>query len=138
MVLGGCMAIILLSVGLCLPDGETVSLDAAGQFPVGKPCLFRQLVGLNCPSCGLTRSFISCGHFLPGPAWSYNPVGPVLWTFVLLQIPYRILRLAWPDLEKRTDRHDLRANLGLLITFAGLLIVNWLVYLIALIARAIL
>ncbi len=92
-VLGGCLAIVLLSAVLCLPDGDTVSLDAAGEFPIGPLCMLRQLTGLNCPGCGLTRSFVSCGHFRTGPAYRYHRVGAVPLDLALMEIPFRALRL---------------------------------------------
>lgn len=63
--------------------------------PISLPelCYFRRGVGLDCPGCGLTRSFISLAHGQPALAWHYNPAGVLFFPVVLFQIPYRVAQL---------------------------------------------
>jgi len=49
----------------------------AGQTPV--LCLFKQLTGCPCPTCGFTRGSLSLLHGHPVQAWLYNPL---LFTFL--------------------------------------------------------
>lgn len=39
------------------------------------PCLFKTVVGIPCPSCGLTTSFVQLLHGQIGTAWHANPAG---------------------------------------------------------------
>jgi len=124
-----CAAVILASLLLHVTRDGRVSLDAAGAHPLPVTCPSRALTELNCPSCGLARSFVSLGHADIRAAWRWNRVGPLLYAFVLLQIPYRGLRLAWPAFRRRTSRRDATMTVAILFALIGLLIVNWGLYL---------
>ena len=89
-VLGLCAA-ILLAAALMSP-----SPDAVGLFGVDIPvvCGMRRLTGLGCPGCGLTRSFVFLGHGRVAEAFQMNWLGPPLFLAVLLQVPWRIYRIA--------------------------------------------
>ena len=56
-------------------------------------CMFRNLTGLGCPGCGLTRSFISLAHGQWSLAWSFHPLGWVFFGIALAQIPLRVIQL---------------------------------------------
>ncbi len=49
------------------------------------PCIYRQVLGIPCPACGLQRSFIALlkGHFLESLR-VYPPLLPVLFLFLFL------------------------------------------------------
>lgn len=58
------------------------------------PCLFRALLGVRCPGCGLSRAASCAVHGRFGDAWRYNPLIVV----VLPLLAYEWLRLvvgAW-------------------------------------------
>jgi hypothetical protein len=128
-IIAVCVTVLSLSLILSLPDSETVALDADGSFPLPPLCLFRATTGLSCPSCGLTRSFIALAHLDLVTAWHLHRLGPLLFTYVLLQLPYRFLRLAWPTFYRLSAQRDLRYNLAVLVVLVALLIVNWFIYL---------
>lgn len=91
------LGVIVLSLILNVPaGGERVSLTADGSLPLPPICLMRSVTGLPCPSCGLTRSFITMAHLDIDAARHFHHIGPGLFVFVLLQLPYRGLRLALP------------------------------------------
>ena len=124
-----CTAVVVCS-GLLGPGGEShsagesVSLARDGTWLL-PACPFRTVTGIRCPGCGTTRSFIAMGHGRLAEAWRYNRAGPFIYAFILLQIPYRVLRLAWPAFSRRTARDDL--TLKTLTAAACLLIANWMV-----------
>ena len=54
--------------GLATPSGETL--------PVA--CWVRATTGVECPTCGMSRSFVAFFHGDLGHAFRYHPVGPVI------------------------------------------------------------
>lgn len=50
----------------------TNRLADKGQFTV---CLFKNITGIPCPSCGITRSIISLMHLDLNNAFHWNPLG---------------------------------------------------------------
>ena len=75
-------------------------------------CPWRRLTGLDCPGCGLTRSFCAMSHLRPQAAFQAHPVGPLLYTamawFVsvdairhlranerLLELPNKVISFFW-------------------------------------------
>jgi len=47
-------------------------------------CYFKSLTGLDCPSCGLSRSFYAVAHFHMGDSFRYHIIGPILFLFFVL------------------------------------------------------
>lgn len=63
------------------------------DFPLPDSCTSRRMLGVDCPGCGLTRSFVRLAHGDPLGAWAFHPVGPLLFAFIAAQIPYRLWQL---------------------------------------------
>ncbi len=92
--------------GLCLP-GELMG----AQIDLPQSCMFRHLTGIDCPGCGLTRSFVHMAQADICQAFRFNAMGPILYVICLLQIPYRISEYYglwksshwWPKIRKRLD-----------------------------------
>lgn len=81
----GALAVVLASV-LMTPGADGVSLfgwDLPGL------CTFRNLTGLRCPGCGMTRSFVYMGHLDPLAAFRLHVIGPPLYLLVAVQVPWR-------------------------------------------------
>ncbi|MFQ5788291.1 MAG: DUF2752 domain-containing protein, partial [Thermodesulfobacteriota bacterium] len=57
-------------------------------------CPFKEITGLDCPTCGLTRSFIAISHMQFERAWHFNRMGIFLYIYLLIHISYR-LALIW-------------------------------------------
>lgn len=53
-------------------------------------CMSRRLLGMPCPGCGLSRSFVAMSRAEVSSAFRWNPLGPGLYFLCWLQIPYRI------------------------------------------------
>lgn len=89
-----------------LPD-QRVALRGLTSYPLPELCGSRLALGVECPGCGLTRSFIWAGRGEWLRALEMNRVGFLMMLAVVGQIPYRILmlrhfergempELAWP------------------------------------------
>lgn len=53
-------------------------------------CPSRVILGVSCPGCGLTRSFVAMARGDFDAAIRFNPMGPALFVLCWLQIPYRM------------------------------------------------
>jgi len=60
------------------------SVNASTVLGLPKLCLFRNVTGIACPGCGMTRSLIATGHGHLENALAFHPLGPAI--FVLLAI----------------------------------------------------
>lgn len=120
--------VVTMSISMRVPGEERVYLPGLNE-PLPGMCMSKNISGVDCPGCGLTRSFISLGHGQIIRAWQFNPSGLALYLFVIAQIPWRVIQL-------------LRLKLGygelwvgkfnwLLWLIAGFMFVQWLVRLIA-------
>jgi hypothetical protein len=88
------LAIVVIAAAFILRFGQGSGLRLPWTGVTLPPlCTSRLLFGIECPGCGLTRSFVALasGDFVA--AWHYNRVGWLLALAVLAQIPYRVWRL---------------------------------------------
>ena len=123
-------AVITLAATMNIHQSAEVRLPGI-PYSLPELCYFRRGTGLNCPGCGLTRSFISLAHGELALAWHYNPAGVMFFPVVVFQIPYRLAQLL------RLSRGLPSWNLGKLAhgVFAGLfltLFVQWVAKLLSL------
>jgi len=94
-----CLVPILTSFFLST-NGSTTTIRFNGNFyKIGLPCTFKQITGYNCPSCGMTRSFIYMSDLNFSEAFKLNKAGFLLYIFCLIQIFYRIVRILKPKLS---------------------------------------
>ena len=117
-----CILAVIASL-LLQYEGDELRLCGI-RWPVS--CALYESFGIKCALCGLTRSFCAMGA---GELWTaayFHPLGPAIFVFVCLQIPYRIHTLWANRDEKRMLR---RVGIYLAIGLTGILLVNWLVYL---------
>jgi hypothetical protein len=113
-----CLAALLLKIN---DAGKVCFVLYEGWVAPGL-CTSYELLGIECPACGLTRSFISFARLDIGRAFSFNRIGPIFALLVLFQIPYRLWCVRnWPHgaFSRKTTR-----NVGYLLLVA--LVMNWL------------
>lgn len=56
----------------------------------GYSCVFRELFGIQCPGCGMTRAYISLLKFDVLSAFRYHPMFwsmPLLYAYILFDLP---------------------------------------------------
>jgi len=91
-ILLGCAMAIGLSFGLSVVGSEGVEI-AGLRWRLPGICVMHDVIGIDCPGCGLTRSFVSLAHGDWSRAWLFNPAGPLLFVFFAVQIPFRAIQL---------------------------------------------
>ncbi len=90
------LGVILFSV-LLTPGPESVSLFG---WELPGTCAWKEVLGLRCPGCGLTRSFAYMGALEIGAAFQQNWLGPVGWVVVGAQVPFRGWRVRAPRVRE--------------------------------------
>jgi len=117
-----CTLAIALSFALFIRSDGRVALRGLDDHPVPETCLAKSLFHVECPGCGLTRSFICLARGNLAASWSYNHVGWLIALACLLQVPYRALSLA-------AGRSLLAPRSSTIFGYVliAALIVNWLV-----------
>lgn len=81
---------VVVAAAVLTPSAEVVSFFGS-DVPV--LCGWRQMTGLPCAGCGLTRSFTFMAHGRIAEAFSMNYLGPFLFALVASQIPWRAYAL---------------------------------------------
>jgi hypothetical protein len=88
------LSLVVVGLSLLLSTGgkEQVILPWI-NLPTPGLCVSKNMLGLDCPGCGMTRCFISMAHGDFSAAWHFNPAGILLFGVLLSQIPIRTVQL---------------------------------------------
>lgn len=124
-------AMVILSLSFLFEvagDRRVVVRFWGAQLP--ESCGMYARFGINCPGCGLTRSFVYMSAGEVGNALKINPVGILGYLFLVLQIPIaatlllpREKRRRW--ISERWERTILWANQWTLVWLMIALCVQW-------------
>jgi len=121
------LAVIALAGLLEVRADQRVFVRGFPAWPLPEMCASRTWLHVECPGCGLTRSFVYLAHSDLNASWRMHRLGWLLALAVVAQLPYRLLGLATGN----------SAPLGTTFprlcawTLVVLLLVNWLVNLLA-------
>ena len=128
----GCLLVIVLAATLSVADaGQGVSVPVGGDGGLRLPplCPTKVVLDIDCPGCGLTRSFVATAHGELRAAWGFHRFGPIFFAIVALQVPYRGARLVmWWRRRRRGEAHaPPPAGLGtaVFVVIGVGLAVNW-------------
>jgi len=91
-VILGAVAVIVAASRLEIRGPRRVGFEGTG-IELPEMCSFHRATGLDCPGCGMTRSFISLAHGELRAAARYHPLGLLLFPLVVLQIPWQLAQL---------------------------------------------
>lgn len=122
--LGGPVLILGLSFFLSVGDGRQVVIPWPG-VTIPETCAMHVRLGMDCPGCGLTRSFIHMAHGDVVSAMRLNPVGLVVFSFVVLQLPLALLHIC--QIRGRFVEWWTRWNQFMLVALMVALTLQWLV-----------
>ncbi len=127
-VLALCLGALAMAAVLepARPD-KPVTLAGAVLPPM---CMMRLTTGVDCPGCGLTRSWVSAAHGDWRGSLGYHRLGWLIMLYVALQAVRHGGWLALASARKAFDRWGAWLDRGL-IPLAALLALNWLWGLIA-------
>jgi hypothetical protein len=116
------LAVIVLACLLSVRGDQRVEFGVLHGWPIPELCQSKALFGIDCPGCGLTRSFIYLAHGDVAASYQRHRLGWLLAIVVLLQIPYRVWAI----------RSGSAAPLGTRLPWVGmwivvlLLMANWI------------
>lgn len=65
-----------------------IPVETLATFPV--VCMWRNLLGMNCPTCGLTRAVACLLHGRFTDAFNFNPLAYVILPLSILHVGRRI------------------------------------------------
>ncbi|HET6251318.1 MAG TPA: DUF2752 domain-containing protein [Tepidisphaeraceae bacterium] len=98
------LALCIVAAALALRvQGDCVALWFLPGHPLPQVCVMRNWLGINCPGCGLTRSFVYMAHGRWRAAYHIHRLGWLLGAIVAGQIPYRLLCIYYKPVVTRTE-----------------------------------
>ena len=101
--LAAVMATQLGASAWLVPVGDHVALPNGESL--GGLCWFRAALHIECPFCGMTRSFVALAHGDALAAIRFHPAGPLLFVAMavaLMAIVMAFLRRGQPLVERRS------------------------------------
>ena len=90
------------------------------------PCMFRELTGYPCMSCGMTRAFRYMAHAQPATAWRYSPLGCAVFVVALLWASYSALVLCARLPVLRVELTRSWESRALRLFLLSLVVANWI------------
>lgn len=113
--LAGASLVLVLACIMTLGSQRQVLLPMLGPLP--ETCTMHARFGIDCPGCGLTRSFISLAHGDLRAAWKLNPVSLLIFMYVVVQLPLATAHLLLAKISglKRWTQWNQTAFIALLI-----------------------
>jgi hypothetical protein len=88
------LIVIVLAFSMRIVHGDRVAFRMLPSSPLPQLCMARAMFGMDCPGCGLTRSFILLSQGRWHAAYVTHPLGWLLALLIVLQVPYRLAALA--------------------------------------------
>ena len=123
--LSGSLTILVLAAIMSVGPARQIYLPGL-SVPMPETCMLHARFGIDCPGCGLTRSFIHFAHGRLLEGISLNPAGVAIFMFVFAQVPASAVRFALG----RSSRFAIlwsRCNEIALIVLPTLTFIQWIV-----------
>jgi len=94
------------------------------SVPLPELCAFYRQFAIDCPGCGLTRSFVYGSQLQWSDAWKSNPAGALLFASVMLLIPWRLTQWFFTR-HGRSSLSTVRIEAGWLTIIALVMMLHW-------------
>jgi hypothetical protein len=118
-----CVMVVIGSMLLGLNENELYLFGF--KWPLR--CFLYDTFCIKCSLCGLTRSFCALAHGSFFASLRSHLLGPAIFGFICVQIPYRIWALTLRPAKPNKKIMKIGLGIGVLIIVA--LLINWLIYL---------
>ena len=115
---------ILIAAGMMRTNGTSAVRLRGVSFDLPEFCFAKRSFGITCPGCGLTRSTISMTRGNVIEAFHYNPMGPIIFTLIVAQLPFRIWAISR---MRRGQTCDFPFANGLAVIVVTGLILQWII-----------
>jgi hypothetical protein len=123
--------VLILLVCVVVAAGSVVmEFEDGGLYVLGlrwpMRCRLYEFLGVKCALCGLTRSLCFTAEGRLGEAFGTHLLGPVIFLFICVQIPYRIAVLTIGP--KKVNGKIKKTSVILTVLVLAAIFVNWLIY----------
>jgi hypothetical protein len=122
-----CAGVIVASALLEVQPRGIVLPGAPGR-PLPGLCVSRVVFHMNCPTCGLTRSFVAMAHGEVRLAFALHRLGPLGFLLVLVQVPLRAYAVFSGAIPRRL--RDPRLTTWVIVALVIALVGSWIVNLV--------
>jgi hypothetical protein len=120
------LAVVVLSFTLRVRPDQLVEFRWLPRYPLPETCISRTVLNVECPGCGLTRSFIALARGDWSLAWQFHRTGWLLAAAVLIQFPYRLSRIGHLKRSGLPESESHTLNSLFSWTLIVALVGNWL------------
>ena len=123
--------VILVICAIIVVTSFTFHLDQIGVAIFGfkwhMHCFLNHFFGIKCALCGMTRSFCAFGHGNFSKSLEYHRLGPLFFSFIVLQIPYRMWAIVIRPKRIKAKIRKVHAVFAVIVFTA--IFLNWIFYL---------
>lgn len=102
-----------------------------GGVPMPQTCIFRNLTGIPCPGCGLSRSVVAAMHGDVVMSFAYHRLGLLTLVYIFFQFVYRLGLIVIPKWRTRIFQSGKFLNIGIIV-LGILFMLNWILTLVPL------
>ena len=121
-----CTTVVILALTLQTRADQRVEFAWLPGVPMPESCASRSIFDIECPGCGLTRSFIAIARGSLSAAFQQNRTGWLLACALLIQFPYRVWMLYHVRTRGLPEPVPERLKLAFVWILTVALIGNWL------------
>ena len=121
-----CTTVVILALTLQTRADQRVEFAWLPGVPMPESCASRSIFDVECPGCGLTRSFIAIARGSLSAAFQQNRTGWLLACGLLIQFPYRVWMLYHVRTRGLPEPVPERLKLAFFWILIVALIGNWL------------
>jgi hypothetical protein len=120
-----CVTVLILASVLDINPQATEQVTL-GSWTLPEFCQSKRLFRIDCPGCGMTRSFIYMAHGEVPAAFKLHPTGAILFIAMILAIPFLVINAVWISRGNRSLIGDLGISVLVLISTV-MLMLQWLI-----------